>query len=53
MATETSDVAIVGTDDLWVTNQYGDWMAAYRLVGQNGRLVIGELRVYPREAGQG
>lgn len=38
----------VTVDDYWVTRETGPWVIAYRLVLQDGRLVIGELRVYPR-----
>jgi hypothetical protein len=42
-------LCFVKVDDLWVTREDGPWVIAYRLVLQDGRLVIGELRVYPRD----
>jgi hypothetical protein len=34
--------------DCWLEDEInGEWMVAYRLVPQNGRAVIAELRVYP------
>jgi hypothetical protein len=39
----------VKVDDFWVRREDGPWVIAYRLVLQGGRLVIGELRVYPRQ----
>jgi hypothetical protein len=39
----------VNVEDLWITREDGPWAVAYRLVLQRNRLVIGELRVYPRE----
>ena len=41
-------VCAVKVDDAWVRHEDGPWVVAYRLVLQTGRLVIGELRVYPR-----
>ena len=32
--TEKKAVRAFGTENLWVTTQYGDWTAAYRLVAQ-------------------
>ncbi len=41
----------VRTRNAWITKSLGDgWQAAYRLVFQNGRLVIGELRILPTSA---
>lgn len=45
---EGSGVCVVKVDDLWITCENGPWAVAYRLVLQRTRLVIGELRVYPR-----
>ena len=49
METEKPFSCVVGTEDLWVRVDYGPWVAVYRLVAQQGRLVIGELRIYPAE----
>ena len=35
--------------DFWIEAEYGDWVAAYRLVQQEGYPVIGEFRLFPRE----
>jgi hypothetical protein len=42
-------VCMVEVDDFWVQREQGSWVVAYRLVLQNGRLVIGELRIYPKQ----
>jgi hypothetical protein len=40
----------VVTNDLWVTKRLdGGWVAAYRLVVQDGAFVVGELRIHPDE----
>lgn len=49
----TMRLCLVKVDDVWVTCEDGPWDIAYRLVLQGGRLVIGELRVYPREERDG
>jgi hypothetical protein len=41
-------VCVVNVNDVWVVREDDPWVIAYRLVLQTGRLVIGELRVYPR-----
>jgi hypothetical protein len=38
---------LVTVEDVWITAHDGPWVVAYRLALQRGRLVIGELRVYP------
>ena len=41
----------VVVDNVWVVRPLNDeWMAAYRLVIQNGAFVVGELRIYPAES---
>ena len=43
-----------GVDYLWVdTDLDSEWRATYRLVYQNGALVIGEVRVLPRQGSEG
>jgi hypothetical protein len=40
--------------DLWVEEEIGDgWTAAFRVFEQAGRLVVGELRVFPTEPDEG
>ncbi len=38
---------LVAIEDVWIVTEDGAWVVAYRLALQGGRLVIGELRVYP------
>jgi hypothetical protein len=37
------------TDELWYEAEVGEWVAAWRLLPQGGRLVFGELRLFPNE----
>jgi transposase-like protein len=37
------------TDELWYEAEVGDWIAAWRLLPQGGRVVFGELRLLPNE----
>jgi hypothetical protein len=37
------------TDELWFEAQLGEWVAAWRLLPQGGRVVLGELRLFPSE----
>jgi hypothetical protein len=37
------------TDELWFEAQLGEWQAAWRLLPQGGRVVFGELRLFPSE----
>src|SRR4051794_31607483 len=40
--------------DLWVEVPIDDaWLAAFRLFDRDGALVVGEMRVYPREPEEG
>lgn len=45
-------LCVVDGNDTWITSEDGPWVIAYRLEVQAGRLVIAELRVYPRVAGR-
>jgi hypothetical protein len=38
---------LVTVEDVWMTAEEGPWIVAYKLALQDGRLVIGELRIYP------
>lgn len=41
---------MLNTKNLWVVTDLSEsWRVAYRIVGQGGRAVVGEVRVYPRE----
>ena len=37
------------TDELWYEAEVGEWVAAWRLLPQGGRVVFGELRLFPTE----
>lgn len=37
------------TDELWYEAEVGEWVAAWRLLPQGGRVVFGELRLFPNE----
>jgi hypothetical protein len=37
------------TNELWYEAEVGDWVAAWRLLPQGGRVVFGELRLFPNE----
>jgi transposase-like protein len=37
------------TDELWYEAEVDDWVAAWRLMPQGGRVVFGELRLLPNE----
>jgi hypothetical protein len=37
------------TDELWYEAEVGEWVAAWRLLPQGGRVVFGELRLLPNE----
>jgi hypothetical protein len=39
----------VVTNELWYEADLGDWVAAWRLLPQGGRMVFGELRLFPNE----
>jgi biotin operon repressor len=39
----------VVTNELWYEADLGDWVAAWRLLPQGGRVVFGELRLFPNE----
>ena len=43
-------VGMLTTKDVWLLADLDtEWQAAYRIVSQDGRAVVGELRIYPRE----
>jgi hypothetical protein len=45
-----SEVGLVLAPDTWIEVQLGhDWIAAYRLVADHGRAVVGEVRLFPAE----
>jgi hypothetical protein len=45
-----ADYGLLALKNVWkVTRLDRDWMAAYRYVVQAGTLVVGEVRIYPRE----
>jgi hypothetical protein len=37
------------TDELWYEAEIGEWVAAWRLLPQGGRVVFGEVRLFPNE----
>jgi hypothetical protein len=37
------------TDELWYEAEVGEWVAAWRLLPQGGRVVFGEVRLFPNE----
>jgi hypothetical protein len=37
------------SDELWYEAKVGEWVAAWRLLPQGGRVVFGELRLFPDE----
>ena len=46
--------SLVFTDQAWVESEVGEhWIAAARLAVQNGRVVISELRIFPRDRSLG
>jgi hypothetical protein len=47
-----AQVDVIGVDEAWLEAAVDeDWLAAYRIVQQEGAPVIAEVRVFPREAG--